>query len=112
PTPLSVRVRRVATPVKRRLRAPARRERVVEAALEAFASRGYEAVSMGEIAAAAGVARTVLYDHFDSKKALYLALLEEQNAQLVAHVAERITGAGDTRARMRATIDAFFGFAE
>jgi AcrR family transcriptional regulator len=95
-----------------RLRAPARRARIEEAGLEAFASRGYDATSVGEIAEAAGVTRTVLYDHFPSKKALYLSLLERESALLLEHVAERILAEGTAEDRMRHTIDAFLSFVE
>ena len=75
--------------------APARRERIVAAALEEFAAGGYAGTSMGAIAERAGITRAVLYDHFDSKQALYLALLEERNAAFLSHVGARITGSGD-----------------
>ena len=97
---------------KRRLPAAERRARIVAAALEAFASRGYEGTSMGEIAAAAGVTRTVLYDHFASKQALFLTLLEEQNEELIDHVAGRILGEGSTEQRMRESIDALLSFVQ
>ena len=58
--------------VRRRLSGPARRQRIEAAAVEVFAERGYDATSVGEIATAAGVTRTVLYDHFRSKRELYL----------------------------------------
>jgi AcrR family transcriptional regulator len=96
--------------VARRLRAPARRARIEEEALEAFASRGYDATSVGEIAAAAGVTRSVLYDHFPSKKALYLWLLERESALLLEHVAARILAEGSHEERMRNAIDAFLSF--
>jgi AcrR family transcriptional regulator len=67
---------------------------------------------MGTIAEAAGVTRAVLYDHFPSKKALFLAVLEEQNAIFLGHVGARITGEGSAEERMRATLDAVFSFAE
>jgi len=40
---------------------------------------GYAGTSMGAIAERAGITRAVLYDHFASKQALYLWLLEERN---------------------------------
>jgi AcrR family transcriptional regulator len=92
--------------------APARRERIVAAALEEFAAGGYAGTSMGAIAERAGITRAVLYDHFASKEALYLDLLEERNTAFLAHVGARITGAGDPRERMRETIDTVFAFAE
>lgn len=97
---------------KRRLRAPARRTRIVEAALHTFASQGYGSTGMGAIAEAAGVTRAVLYDHFASKKALFLAVLEEQSAIFLGHVGARISGEGSAQERMRATLDAVFSFAE
>lgn len=95
-----------------RLRAPERRSLIVEAALEEFASRGYEAASMGRIAEAAGVSRTVLYDHFPAKQALYVSLLRHHHAALLAHLQETIAADAPMEARMRATYDAYFGFAE
>jgi AcrR family transcriptional regulator len=94
------------------LRAPARRARIEEAGLEAFASRGYEGTSVGEVARAAGITRSVLYDHFPSKKALYLHLLERESAQLLDHVAARILAEGSQEERMRNAIDAYLSFVE
>lgn len=82
------------------------------AALEAFAARGYEATSLGEIASAAGVSRPVLYDHFPSKKALFLELLEQQQAELIEHVAGRIRGGGPPAERMREAVDALLSFVQ
>ena len=98
-------------PIKRRMRAPARRTEVLGAAVECFARSGYRATSMGEIAARADVARPVLYDHFPSKKALFLEVLEEQSTAFLADVAGRISGQGDARERMRQTVAAVFAFA-
>jgi AcrR family transcriptional regulator len=98
--------------IKRRMPAPARRERIVAAALEEFAAGGYAGTSMGTIADRAGITRAVLYDHFASKQALYLGLLEERNTAFLSHVGARIAGGGDPRERMRETIDTVFAFAE
>jgi AcrR family transcriptional regulator len=95
-----------------RLRAPARRVKIVQAALDVLAATGYHATSMSTIASAAGVTRSVLYDHFPNKRVLLLAVLQEQNAALIEHVGGRITGTGTPEERMRATIDAYFSFAE
>jgi AcrR family transcriptional regulator len=73
---------------KRRLRGTARRALIVDAALEEFAIHGYEAASMGRIGRRAGVTRTVLYDHFPSKRALFAALLEAEHTELLAHLRE------------------------
>jgi AcrR family transcriptional regulator len=99
------------TPPKRRLRAPARRALIAESAVELFAASGYGGTSMGDIAERAGVTRAVLYDHFASKRALFIAVLEEQNAVFLGHVGARITGEGDARERMRSTMATVFDFA-
>jgi AcrR family transcriptional regulator len=96
---------------QRRLRGPARRALIEQAARGAFATDGYQATSMGAIAVRAGVSRPVLYDHFPSKRELFLALLEADHAELMAHLAASVTDlAEDPHERARRTIDAFFGF--
>lgn len=97
--------------VRRRLSAPVRRQRIEAAAVEVFADRGYDATSVGEIATAAGVTRTVLYDHFRSKRELYLQVLDSQNAALLAEVGAGITGGGAGPERLRSTIGAYLSFA-
>jgi AcrR family transcriptional regulator len=95
-----------------RLPAAERRSLIVRAALDEFAEVGYEAASMGRIARAAGVTRSVLYDHFPSKHALFVELLTEWHGALLDHMGQALGGSGSMRERMRATFDAFFAFAE
>jgi AcrR family transcriptional regulator len=52
------------------------RERILEAAQSLFASRGFETVTMAEIAKRAGVARATVFNHFGSKGALIEAITE------------------------------------
>jgi AcrR family transcriptional regulator len=94
------------------LRAEDRRELIVEAALQEFAERGYDGASIGRIAAAAGTARTVLYDHFPSKFALYDELLRTEHAELLGYLREALASEGSTEQRWRATFDAYFRFVE
>jgi AcrR family transcriptional regulator len=97
---------------KRRIPAAARRELIVDAALAEFADRGYEAASVGRIAAASGISRSVLYDHFPSKHALFVDLLRTQHADLVEFMRVQIVSDAPLRERLRATCDVFFTFAE
>jgi len=53
-----------------------RRAQLLDAASEVFTTRGYHAAAMDDIADAAGVSKPVLYQHFESKLDLYLALLD------------------------------------
>ncbi|MEM7410239.1 MAG: TetR/AcrR family transcriptional regulator [Myxococcota bacterium] len=51
-------------------------ERILDAAEAAFAERGYDAASLGEIADRVGIRPQGIYNHFASKWALYEAVLE------------------------------------
>lgn len=96
---------------QRRLRGPARRALIEKAARARFAADGYQATSMGTIALAAGVSRPVLYDHFPSKRALFLALLEADHVELMRHLAASLTAdASERDERVRRTLEAFFAF--
>ena len=59
------------------LRMPAaeRREQLLAVALDVFAREGYHQTSMNDVAEAAGITKPVLYQHFESKRELYLALI-------------------------------------
>ena len=65
-----------------RLPAAERRAALIEIALAAFAAGSYRGVTTAEIAREAGVSEPILYRHFDSKRALYLACLEEAWSRL------------------------------
>jgi AcrR family transcriptional regulator len=102
----------VSVQARQRLPAAERRGLIIAAALAEFARAGYDSASMGRIASAAGVTRTVLYDHFPSKRALFAAVLSQQAATLLDHLRATITARAPMRERIEATIDAYFAFAE
>ena len=79
----------------RRLPRAQRREQILAAATEAFARTGFAATGLDDIAAQAGVARVLLYRHFDSKTDLYQAVLDRMCARLEAHVEEPVGGFTD-----------------
>ena len=58
----------------------AKRRQVIEGAREIFMSVGFDAASMNDIARAAGVSKGTLYAYFDSKEALFEALIREERA--------------------------------
>jgi len=74
--------------VRRRLSRAARRERITAGALQVFARDGYNDASMLEIAVASGITPPVLYQHYDSKQALFLAVLSEQSSSLAAAIGD------------------------
>lgn len=65
-------------------RAAETRERILDAALECFAARGYEGTSMRQLAECCGLTDAALYYHFESKAALMRALLAERWATIAA----------------------------
>lgn len=54
------------------------RQRILEAALNEFSTRGYEAASTNAIATAAGVAKGLVFHHFGSKEQLFTALFDAE----------------------------------
>lgn len=52
------------------------RARIIESAIKLFSARGYNAASVDEICAEAGISKGAFYHHFESKRALFLALLD------------------------------------
>jgi AcrR family transcriptional regulator len=98
-------------PMRRRLSASERRLRILEAATEVFAERGYGDAAMGEIAARAGVVASVIYDHFSSKRDLHIELLELHGEALIERSIAEV--GGDTPEKLlRASIEAFYRFVE
>jgi AcrR family transcriptional regulator len=81
-------------PVRRLPRAQ-RREQILAAATKAFARNGFAATGLDDIAAEAGITRVILYRHFDSKTALYEAVLDRFCTLLSDHVAEPVGGFSD-----------------
>ncbi|MGC9221740.1 MAG: TetR/AcrR family transcriptional regulator [Solirubrobacteraceae bacterium] len=95
-----------------RLKGARRREMIFAAALSEFAEHGYEAASVGRIASAAGVTRTVIYDHFPSKHALFVEVLELEQRQLLDYLSVALHSTGATEDRWRGAFDAFLRFVE
>src|ERR1700753_496609 len=78
-----------ARPVGRPRREDNRGRDVLAAAVELFASRGFDATSIRDIATAAQVQPASVYYHYPSKEALLVAIVDRAAAQ----VAEQLRGA-------------------
>jgi len=87
-----------------------RRSQLLDAAGEVFASKGYHAAAMDDIAEVAGVSKPVLYQHFSSKLELYIALLDASCDQLEAIVSAALVSTDENADRVVATIGAFYEF--
>ena len=73
----------IATNTPRQLlRADQRRAQILRAAAQAFSRDGYAATSVDEVAKQAGITKLIVYRHFDSKEALYRAILDEVATRL------------------------------
>jgi AcrR family transcriptional regulator len=72
---------------------------LLDVALDRFAANGFHDTSMEEIAEAAGVTKPVLYQHFGSKRTLYLELLETVGQELLQEV--RASAAAETHPYQR-----------
>ncbi|MBI2375988.1 MAG: TetR/AcrR family transcriptional regulator [Deltaproteobacteria bacterium] len=84
--------------------------RIYEAADELFCLRGYDGVSVGDIAALAGVQKPLVFYHHGTKEALFEKILvryyEAHRAALEAAYREE----GEPRARLHGLMDAYFDF--
>jgi len=62
-----------------------RKSLIMQAALELFANEGYHATSISKIAKKAGISKGLLYNYFESKEALIVAILDQGFAELFAY---------------------------
>jgi AcrR family transcriptional regulator len=107
PQPLRRRRGTVAESALFRLGDPA--ERLMAAASETIAERGYPAVTVVEVAERAGTSPSTFYEHFDGKEDVVAAALEAGQAQMLAvagPASRRAKGwPGAVRAGFEATTD-------
>jgi AcrR family transcriptional regulator len=100
------------TQTKRRMRAPERREQLLQVARTVFARRGFHTVTMDDVAREAGVTKPILYDHFPSKRDLYRDLLEADLAALKEKIRQALESSRGNRERIRASFQAYFDFVD
>jgi AcrR family transcriptional regulator len=80
------------------------KRRLIDAAVHLFETAGYDAATVTELAAKAGVTTGALYHHFDSKLGLYLVVRKEMETRLVERMAGAAAAAGRGRAAVRAAL--------
>lgn len=94
---------------KRKLSAAARRAQLVDVGRRVFAARGYEAVSVEEIAEEAGVSKPILYQHFGGKEGLYAVVVDREMDRVVSMISETISE-GSPRDRVERSALAFLTY--
>lgn len=67
-----------------------RRKAILDAAAELFDAEGLDGVSLNAVAREAGIAKSNLYRYFESREAIFLALLDEDMTECVAALEERL----------------------
>jgi AcrR family transcriptional regulator len=69
-----------------------RRPQILDGALKLFLEHGYDGTSMQAVASASGVTKPVIYAAFDSKDALFRALLEREEQRIMGDISGGFAG--------------------
>lgn len=96
--------RDLPAPTRRRLSSEARRGELLDAALREFGNRGYYLTQMEHVAAAAGVSKALVYQHFPSKEELFAAVTEQVVEDFMIRLPEVLGKAGDALAAWRGAV--------
>lgn len=99
---------RPVTAAPKRLPAGKRRQQLLDVALRLFATKGYNSTTMDDIAEAAGVTKPLLYQHFESKRALYLELVDAVATTMLTAIGEATAAAASPRQQVEGGFGAYF----
>jgi AcrR family transcriptional regulator len=86
------------------------RERILAAAAEVIAARGYQGATVALIVARAGVARVTFYENFENREACLLALFDEAFEETRRRTEAAISSTSDWPGQVRACIAAFLEY--
>lgn len=85
-----------------------RRRQILDTALTSFSNAGYHNTSMNDIAEALSMTKPVVYQYFDSKRALYLELLRFVGDDLVTTVTSSVAGSSNPHDQAEIGMIAYF----
>ncbi|XVQ12514.1 TetR/AcrR family transcriptional regulator [Spirillospora sp. CA-255316] len=85
---------------RKRMTGKERREQLLTIGRSLFAERGLDGTSVEEIAAAAGVSKPVVYEHFGGKEGLYAVVVDREFERLLALVTEALNSAIHYRGKL------------
>jgi AcrR family transcriptional regulator len=88
-----------------RLPAAKRREQLLDCAASLFAQHGYARATTSQLARAAGVTEPIIYRHFDSKRDLFVALIERTGEDTLREWEADLADATDPAERLRRLVD-------
>ena len=74
-----------------------RREQLINVGRTLFAEKGFEAVSVEEIASTAGVSKPVVYEHFGGKEGLYAVVVDREMNHLLSMISGALQGSHPRR---------------
>ncbi|MBI4511680.1 MAG: TetR/AcrR family transcriptional regulator [Deltaproteobacteria bacterium] len=89
-----------------------KRARILESALKVFASKGFYAAKVADVAAEAGVADGTIYLYFKSKDDLLISLFEEQMQQVNSQLTTALVGAISATDKLQRFFKAYLGMVE
>jgi len=81
-----------------------RREQLLDVGRKLFAEKGFESVSVEEIAAKAGVSKPVVYEHFGGKEGLYAVVVDREMNRLLGMTVVQLTTIGHRTGQLRTTM--------
>jgi AcrR family transcriptional regulator len=84
------------------------RKRILDEAIRLFISRGYDGISMREIAEACQLSKAALYYHFKSKEDLFLAIMNESLEELTTLLTHFRNQPGSTRTAISGFVHSIF----
>jgi AcrR family transcriptional regulator len=97
------------SPAPGRMRKAERKRQLLAHAKQLFLAHGYQNTTTEKIAAAAGVTEPVLYRHFESKKALFLEVLQEIRQATLERWRAETANVADPLAKLHAIADMYLG---
>jgi AcrR family transcriptional regulator len=100
----------VSSPAYTRLEFDDRHRRLIDAASGLFAEHSFEEISMRDIAAAAGISKSLLYHYFPNKLELFRAAVAERAEELRAAIEP--SGEGQLAEQLARSIDGYLGWIE
>ena len=86
------------------------RDRLLDVALELFATRGYQAIGLRDLASELGLHAGSLYNHIENKQCLLFELIEGALSDLLADTKRRMRGARSHQDRLHRFVHAFVAF--